>query len=101
MIARHVINEINNDDFEVTDDDWMSLNLMLLDKIASRIVPSKSFINSTQVKVKSGQIRSLFMKFHENSKTLSRSRAWMIYHGIKSKESNSFLIQGGFQIETV
>ena len=52
LVARHVINEINSDSFEISDDDWMNLNLMLLDKTASGIVPSRSFINSTQVKVK-------------------------------------------------
>ena len=52
LVARHVINEISSDSFEISDDDWMNLNLMLLDKTASGIVPSKSFINSTQVKVK-------------------------------------------------
>ena len=52
LFARHVINKISNDSFEISDDDWMNLNLMLLDKIASGIVPSKSFINFTQVKVK-------------------------------------------------
>ena len=52
LVAHHVINEISSDSFEISDDDWMNLNLMLLDKTASGIVPSKSFINSTQVEVK-------------------------------------------------
>ena len=52
LVARHVINEINSDSFEISDDDWMNLNLMLLDKTASGIVTSKNFLNSTQVMVK-------------------------------------------------
>ena len=58
LVARHVISQINSDSFEITDNDWTNLDLMLLEKTASGIVPSKSFFNTTQVEVKSGQVKS-------------------------------------------
>ena len=58
LVARHVISQINSDSFEITDDNWTNLDHMLLDKTASGIVPTKSFFNTTQVEVKSGQVKT-------------------------------------------
>ena len=97
LVARHVISQINSDSFEITDDDWTKLNLMLLEKTASGFVPSKSVINSTQVRVESCRMRSFYQRDGCSivNLTLLRSRAWIIYR----IESNYFLIQEGLQIE--
>ena len=63
LVARHVISQINSGSFEITDDDWTNLDLMLLDKTASGIVPSKSFFNTTQVKVKSGHVIKFIVRY--------------------------------------